>query len=150
MKKRLAVFCATFGYIGYMPWAPGTWGSLAAACVALGLIDSQAALWGVFLLCLGAGLWSCRYAQACFGASDPGPIVIDEVCGMLIVFLFVPVTPLSLVLGFVGFRLVDIFKPLGIRWLERLRAPWGIMLDDVAGGFLVGIILWLAHQKGLL
>lgn len=150
MKKRFVVFLATFGFIGYMPWVPGTWGSLAAVFVAWGLMDSPAALRGVFLCCLGGGLWSCRYARPYFGASDPRPIVIDEVCGMLLVFLFVPVTARSLALGFVGFRLADIVKPLGIRRLERLRAPWGIMLDDLAGGFLIGIFLWLAHRKGLL
>ncbi len=150
MKRKLVVFCATFGFIGYMPLVPGTWGSLAAALIALGLKDDPLLLRGVLAGCLGVGLWSCRYAPAYFRASDPRPVVIDEVCGMLLVFLFVPVTTLSLAAGFVGFRLADIFKPLGIRRLERLRAPWGIMLDDLAGGLLVGILLWLARRLGVL
>jgi len=150
MRQKLVVFLATFGYIGYIPFAPGTWGSLAAALVAWGLKDDAALRAGVLVFCLGAGLWSCRYARACFGSVDPRPVVIDEVCGMLLVFLFVPVTPLFVALGFAGFRCADIFKPLGIRRLERLWIPWGIMCDDLAAGGMVGIILWLARRAGVL
>ncbi len=150
MKRKLVVFCATFGFIGYMPLVPGTWGSLAGLLMALGLNEDPFALYGVFVLCLAVGLWACRYAGAYFGASDPRPVVIDEVCGILLVFLFAPVTMRSLALGFVGFRIADIVKPLGIRRLERLRPPWGIMLDDLAAGLLVGVLLWLARRLGVL
>ncbi len=150
MKKKCVVFLATFGFIGYLPLAPGTWGSLVGLLVTLGSSDTPALFYGVFACCLAAGLWSCGYAPAVFGASDPRPVVIDEVCGMMLVFCFVPVTLTTLALGFVGFRFADIVKPLGIRRLERLRPPWGIMLDDLAGGCLVGIFLWLARRFGLL
>jgi len=150
MKKKAVVFLATFGFIGYFPWMPGTWGSLAALLLVLGLSDAPGLFYGALACCLAAGLWSCAYARAVFGVSDPRPVVIDEVCGMMCVFCFVPVTPVTLALGFVGFRLADIFKPLGIGRLERLRPPWGVLLDDLAGGVLVGIILWLARRLGVL
>ncbi len=148
--KKAVVFLATFGYIGYLPLVPGTWGSLAGLFLTLGSSGTPLLFYGVFACCLAAGLWSCRYAPVYLGAADPRPVVIDEVCGMMLVFCFVPVTQATLALGFVGFRLADIVKPLGIRRLERLRPPWGIMLDDLAGGCLVGIFLWLARRLGVL
>ncbi|MGE5280455.1 MAG: phosphatidylglycerophosphatase A [Deltaproteobacteria bacterium] len=150
MKKKLAVFLATFGFIGYLPAAPGTWASAAAALLAFDLGDRPLILGVAFGACCALGLWSARIAAAVFGKSDPGPVVIDEVCGMLLVFLFVPAAPAALVLGFVGFRIADILKPLGIRRLERLPPPWGIMLDDLAAGLLVGSVLWLARWRGML
>jgi len=150
MKKKAALFIATFGFIGYFPLAPGTWGSLAGLLLTVGLSETPALFYAVFASCLAAGLWSCGYARAVFGAADPRPVVIDEVCGMMCVFCFVPVTLATLALGFAGFRCADIVKPLGMRRLERLRPPWGIMCDDLAAGGLVGMILWLARRLGVL
>jgi phosphatidylglycerophosphatase A len=131
--NRLALFLATGGYVGYVPIAPGTFGSV----LGLGL------LWGmrtvgdvrlevlVLVLVLVLGVWSGGVAERYAGRVDPGIVVIDEVAGMLITMLLIPATTISVVAGFLVFRVLDILKPWPARRLERLPGGFGIMADDV-------------------
>jgi phosphatidylglycerophosphatase A len=74
---------------------------------------------------------------------DSSKIVIDEVAGMLITLCFVPFTITNIAIGFVLFRLLDIYKPLYIRRFEKYPNGWGVMLDDVAAGIWANMILQL-------
>ncbi|CAG0902189.1 unnamed protein product [Cyprideis torosa] len=139
---------ATGLYVGRLPKAPGTWGSLAAFIPWLALKDLPLALYMaavLFLLCLGflvAGSME-KYLQA----RDPSLIVIDEIVGMLIALTLVPNHPLALLLAFAFFRLFDITKPWPIRFFDRhVHGGLGIMLDDVVAGIFALVLLQLTWQ----
>ncbi|HEY4196049.1 MAG TPA: phosphatidylglycerophosphatase A [Mucilaginibacter sp.] len=91
------------------------------------------------------GIWSSNVVSNIWG-KDPARVVIDEVAGMCISLLFVPVTIKYVIAALILFRFFDIAKPLFIRKLEKLPGGWGIMLDDVLAGIyaniLLQIVLW--------
>ena len=89
------------------------------------------------------GIWSSGIVSTIWG-EDPARVVIDEVSGMCISLLFVPVSIKYVVCALILFRFFDIVKPLYIRKLERLPGGWGIMLDDVLAGIYANIILQAA------
>lgn len=143
---------ATCGWLGRMPFAPGTWGSAAGlalavltGCTAVAVADRiaagsdairmlvEAALAAAFCL---AGIPLCSQAAEVLGrGKDPGAVVYDEFAAMPLTLLVVPPaarTPLALAAGFVLFRIFDIWKPFPCRLLERLPAGLGIMADDWA------------------
>lgn len=130
--RRLGLFIATFGYIGYAPVAPGTFGSAAglavyAAVRSSGSFSVEAA--AIVLLFL-VGVWSGTEAEHHFGGIDPAPIVMDEVVGMLITLAFLPVNWIGAVVGFLVFRLLDVFKPWPAAQFEALPGGLGVMADD--------------------
>ncbi len=133
---RLAVLLATAGHVGAVPLAPGTWGSAVGVGVLLAVRLTGAAGAEVALLAavLAAGVWSATVTERRYGRPDPGAIVIDEVAGMLITLLWIPVTWVGLLAGFLAFRIFDIVKPFPARAAERLPAGWGVMADDVVAG----------------
>lgn len=88
----------------------------------------------------GVGIWSANVVEQQWG-KDSYRVVIDEVAGMCLSLLFIPITEKSLLAGLLLFRLFDIFKPLGIRKLEKLRGGWGVMLDDLLAGFYTNLVL---------
>jgi len=121
---------------GLSPWAPGTAGSL----VALPLIVAFAGLplWAYLLMVLASaalGVWVCGATARAVGVHDHGAIVWDEIAGMLLAMIAVPVTPMALVLAVGLFRAFDVLKPWPISWLDRrLGGGVGIMLDDLLAG----------------
>lgn len=136
MMSRLALLCATVGYVGLVPVAPGTWGSAAGVGLLLlvrltGETAPEALLLAAVLAC---GVWSATLTERHYGRPDPGAIVIDEVAGMLIALFWVPVTWAGLLVGFLAFRFFDIVKPFPAGAAERLPAGWGVMADDVVAG----------------
>lgn len=149
---RLAVFIATVGYCGYFPVAPGTIGSLAGLAVYAVVrwpnspIVEVVAIGGIF----AAGVWAGTVAERYFGGIDPGPIVIDEVVGMLITLAFVPVGWSGALLGFVLFRIFDVIKPYPAGRFERLHGGLGVMADDamaaVYANVSLRIVLWLLPE----
>lgn len=147
---RLAVFLATFGYVGYFPVAPGTAGSAAGAIVYLllrttGLVSLETPVIVALYL---AGIWAARLAERHFARSDPGPVVIDEVMGMLMTLAFIPVGVGGLLIGFLLFRVLDVVKPWPAGSLERLPHGIGVMSDDAMAGVyanaLLRLIAWWA------
>lgn len=143
------VYCLAFGLgSGLSPKAPGTLGTLAA--VPLFLLLAQLPLWGYLLAVLVAcvvGIYLCDKTTEYLGVHDHGGIVWDEFVGFWITMIAVPVSPLSLVLGFGLFRLFDILKPWPISWADRqVSGGFGIMLDDIlAGAMALGclhLLLW--------
>ena len=147
---RAAVFLATFGYIGYAPIAPGTFGSAAGLAVFV-LLRAIGVPWlePVTIVALfAAGAWAGNHAERYFGGIDPGPVVIDEVMGMLITLMFVPVSWAGALLGFLVFRVLDIIKPWPARRLENLHGGVGVMADDAMAAVYGNILMWLAVWYG--
>ena len=148
---RLAVFIATFVYTGLFPFAPGTVGSL-GGLVVYGLIarlGAGVALEGLAIVVLyGVGVWAAAAAERHFGGVDPGPVVIDEVVGMLITLFLVPVSVTGAIIGLLLFRVFDIVKPFPAGKLEQLHGGFGVMSDDAMAGIYANLVLrvlwWLA------
>lgn len=141
--SRLALGIATCGYIGYVPVAPGTAGS-ALALVLLWVVRlTGSALVEVALVAVlvVAGIWGAGVAERTLGRTDPGVVVIDEVVGMLITLLLLPLSVAGVCIGFVVFRLLDIMKPWPARRLEALPGGFGIMADDAMAGLYGYLIM---------
>ncbi len=130
------VFLATGCYSGYLPKAPGTWGSALAVLFYLGLghleLDTYLA---VLLAITVVGTLVAGSAEKIFDRKDPGAIVIDEIAGMLLTLAGAPLNFWALFTGFLLFRLFDILKPWPVRFFDqRLNGGPGIMLDDIMAG----------------
>jgi phosphatidylglycerophosphatase A len=146
---RLAVFISTVGYCGYFPFAPGTVGSAAGLVFYLlvwwtgSTLVEVTLIVGLFVLGVWAGTTSERY----FGGIDPGPVVIDEVVGMLITLAFIPVGWSGALAGFVLFRIFDVIKPYPANKLEALHGGLGVMADDamaaVYANLSLRVLMWL-------
>ncbi len=144
---RFYMFIATGGGSGYLPKAPGTWGSLVGVLLwlALGRLRLAAYL-AVVLALLVMGVIAAGAAEKIVDRPDPGLVVIDEIVGQLIVLTAAPLQLPVVVAGFALFRFFDILKPFPVGWLDRhIHGGLGIMLDDVMAG-LYGL---LALQAGL-
>ena len=130
--NRVGLFIATCGYLGYVPVAPGTFGSAAglAAFFALRGSGSTTVEVTAILLLFAVGVWSGTIAERHFGGVDPAPVVMDEVVGMLITLAFLPVNATGAVVGFLVFRVLDVFKPWPSARFERLPGGLGVMADD--------------------
>jgi phosphatidylglycerophosphatase A len=146
---RLAVFIATAGYAGYFPIAPGTVGS-AAGLVAYLIVwwtQSRAVEVALIVGLFALGVWAGTTAERYFGGIDPGPVVVDEVVGMLITLAFIPVGLSGAIVGFFLFRIFDIIKPFPAGRLEALHGGLGVMADDamaaVYANLSLRVLLWL-------
>ena len=146
---RLAVFIATVGYCGYFPIAPGTVGSAAGLIVYLLVWSTQSPVFEALLIAavFGVGVWAGTVSERYFGGIDPGPVVIDEVLGMLLTLAFIPVGLSGALAGFVLFRIFDVIKPFPADRLERLYGGLGIMADDAMAGIYANLglrlVMWL-------
>ena len=142
---RLAVFLATVAYLGYFPVAPGTVGSAAGLVVYLLVWWTQAPAVevGLIVLVFAVGVWAGTTSERSFGGIDPGPVVIDEVLGMLITLAFIPVGVAGALAGFVLFRMFDVVKPFPAGRLERLHGGLGVMADDAMAAVYANISLRL-------
>jgi len=153
--RRLGLFIATCGYIGYVPVAPGTFGS-AAGLVAYALVrsaDSYVVEAVTIVVLFLIGVWSGTQAEHHFGGIDPAPVVMDEVVGMLITLAFMPVNWVGALVGFLVFRLLDVYKPWPAARFERLPGGLGVMADDGMAalyGNLVMRVLLLTAPAGWL
>jgi len=136
---------------GYFPVAPGTAGAAVGVLMFWVLHQIYYSCYddpqfftmlfvGVILLFLYLGVIATDHLEIEWG-KDPSRVVMDEVVGVWITLLFVPVTWMNLLLAFGLFRLFDIWKPLFIRKLEAIKGGWGVMLDDVLAGIYANIVL---------
>lgn len=159
-----SIALATFG-VGFIPFAPGTWGSAVGVVIfllvrkieldylAIHSSTGQAGAWlyaanSIFLLAFcWAGIWASTRAAQIFQKKDPSYVVVDEVMGQLITFLFVPfaVSWQMILAGFLLFRLFDIWKPYPVRTLEVLPEGLGICADDIVAGVYAGICLAIIY-----
>ncbi len=147
---RIPKIVATFLGVGYLPLAPGTWGSLAATLVYLGIgwtVNNSS--WLPLLLILLSGLiyflgvWAVKKLQDEWG-NDPSRVVIDEACGIFVTLIPFTFSITNAILGFILFRIFDIWKPFGIRKIDQMQDAGGhsVMLDDVAAGIYAYVVLW--------
>ena len=149
LRDRWILFWATGCGAGNIPVAPGTFGSLIGLFLAWSISGWPAGLLAIFAVAFGGlAVWVAHEAERIMGAKDPGAIVIDEVVGMLVACLGLTLTPATVVILFILFRLFDILKPFPVGWLDRrLTGGVGIVADDVAAGLLANVVyragIWL-------
>lgn len=143
--NQFALLIATFGYVGFFPIAPGTAGSLAALALFsfVRWVGMPAFELGTIVAVLAVGIWSANGAERALGRKDPGPVVIDEVLGMLITLALLPVSLTGVAVGFLLFRLFDVVKPYPAGRLEHLPGGYGIMLDDAMAAVYAHLVLRL-------
>jgi len=126
----IALALATALGTGYVPFAPGTFGS-AAGLVLWWLLPASAPIQAAaIVIVFAAGAWSGTLAERHFKGTDPGPVVLDEVLGMMITLFLNPVGWSGAIIGFLLFRVADIIKPYPANKLEALHGGLGIMADD--------------------
>ena len=142
---KLAVFIATVGYCGYFPVAPGTVGSAAGLAFYLLVWWTGSPIVEVALIVslFALGVWAGSTSERYFGGIDPGPIVLDEVVGMLITLAFIPVGLSGAIAGFVLFRIFDVIKPFPANRLEALHGGLGVMADDAMAAIYANLSLRL-------
>ena len=151
--KNPGVLVATGFGIGLLPWAPGTWASLASLPVAWAIFEfaGQVGLATAAVVACVIGLWVSDACVRRAGAEDPGAVVIDEIAGQWLVLLAVSPDPLLYGLGLVLFRVADIWKPWPVSWADKsLEGGLGVMLDDVLAAIYAGLVLYvIAHWIGV-
>lgn len=137
--RNVNFLIATFFGIGRIPFAPGTWASLAAAPCFWPLLNYPRFHAAVLVLVYLVGVYASTQYEKQMAKKDPSSAVIDEVLGMGVAMFGIPVMvgvpqwPF-VVMAIILFRLFDIWKPYPIRRLEKLPAGWGIMTDDLLAG----------------
>jgi phosphatidylglycerophosphatase A len=133
--RALAQVIATAGFVGYVPVAPGTFGSAVGVAVWLLVVHAGAtAELAAIGLSAILGVWSAGVVERHAGKTDPGMVVIDEVLGMLMTLAWIPLTPLGVFVAFLVFRAFDVVKPWPASKFEALPGGWGIMADDAMAG----------------
>ncbi len=149
--RNPSIFIATCGYVGHVPVAPGTAGSIVGLALygAAGLLGGTQVQIGLLAVVLAVGVWSSSASERHFGKTDPGQVVIDEVAGMLITLLGLQVSWGGALAGFLAFRFFDVVKPFPARQAERLRGGWGVMTDDVIAGLYANLALRLLLAAGI-
>jgi len=144
---RIALAISTSLGVGYLPFAPGTFGSAAGLVVWALLPASPVVHAGAIVLLFAVGSWSGSVAERHFQRTDPGQVVIDEVLGMLVTLFLNPVGWPGAALGFLLFRAADIVKPYPANRLERLPGGIGVMADDAMAAVYANValraILWV-------
>ena len=138
-------FAATFFYLGKLPFAPGSWGSLGALILWIFLPLSFSLQLMVIIILFSVGVIASKKTAESMNDHDPSEVVIDEATGMGIALFMLPHSTAIYTMAFILFRIFDIFKPSFIYRTQKLPGGWGIMLDDI----LAGIFTWLICQ-GLL
>lgn len=162
--KRLLTSC--FG-LGFLPGAPGTWGSLPAAIVFAVVLFFSGSVQTCFFVMLGfiiaGGIICIRFSDSAVeitGRKDPGEVVADELAGQALTFAILtlvlnvspPIKQIAIIslIGFVLFRIFDIFKPWPVRQFEKLPAGYGILADDIMAGIYAGVLLIIAAKFWIL
>jgi phosphatidylglycerophosphatase A len=142
-SRMLILALATWGGVGYLPFMPGTWGTLAALPLWYHLAYAGPWIYGLAVaILIILGLVVAGPAQDLLGRPDHAAIVIDEVAGLLITLAGVPPTWQNVVAGCIIFRILDIVKPPPIRWLEAGPASGlSVMADDVVAGMIGRVLL---------
>ena len=135
-------FAATFFYLGKLPFAPGSWGSLGALILWSFLPLSYFLQLMAIIILFSVGIISSKKIALEKDDPDPSEVVIDEATGMGIALFMLPHSIAMYTIAFILFRIFDIFKPSFIYRVQNLPDGWGIMLDDV----LAGILAWLICQ----
>ncbi len=148
MRKWFTIFLSTGAYLGYIPFMPGTFGSLWG--VAIGYFTASLPLYAQALsiiLITIASICIAGQAAGYMGGKDPSSVVCDEISGILVSIFLIPFSAFNAILVFILFRFFDILKPYPIRLMERkIKGGPGIVLDDIMAGVYANIsahlVLW--------
>ena len=141
IRKTIIKIISTFFYIGYLPFIPGTFGSIAGIFLYYLLKDSISIYTIFSCILIILGFLVSGPAERMLNKKDASCIVIDEVCGMLLSLIFLPYNIKIVVLAFILFRILDALKPFPLDRLQRLKGGPGIMADDLVAGLYTNIIL---------
>ena len=133
-------FAATFFYLGKLPFAPGSWGSLGGLILWIFLPISYFLQLIIIIILFVIGVLSSKKTADAMNMPDPSEVVIDEAVGMCITLFMLPHSIAIYAIAFILFRIFDIFKPSFIYQVQNLPDGWGIMLDDVLAGMFAGAI----------
>jgi phosphatidylglycerophosphatase A len=139
------LFLATGFFIGYLPGAPGTFGTLLGLPICYLLAGLHIGLTVVtVVLFIGFSIAVASAAEKILNQKDPAQIVIDEIAGLLVTFVGIPFNLQTAFSGFIIFRVFDILKPPPIRWLDtKVGGGSGVVVDDVVAGICANLMLRL-------
>ena len=143
LSEKIILLLATWFGTGFLPFVPGTWGSLAAlpfaaGAYSLGDIFSCLSLLIIFFLSIPVS----GRASKIMKREDPSHVVIDEVAGIFATLFLVPVSWTSIAAGFILFRIFDILKPYPVGMIDkRIKGGAGIVLDDIMAGIYANVVL---------
>jgi phosphatidylglycerophosphatase A len=146
---RPAHFIALGFGSGLSPFAPGTFGTLVAIPLAMGLrvFDNDALFIGAIAVAFVLGAWAAHATGRDLGAADHGSIVIDEIAAFLLILYFVGADPLRMLLAFFLFRLFDVWKPPPIRQVDAaFKNGIGVMADDLLAALYTLIVFALGQR----
>jgi len=152
--RSLVILLASAGYIGYIPVASGTFGSLAAIPLFFGfdtLRSLSVALYLMtFVAAVAAACWIAGQAEAQLNEHDSHKIVIDEVAGYLAATLFLTPTWTHALWAFFIFRVLDVLKPFPAGYIDaNLPGGYGVVLDDIVSGFYTNVAVRALIAVGL-
>jgi len=151
LKDWSAIFFASGFGSGFIPLAPGTWGSAVGVALVWKFWGNSVFVQFLWVLLLGAlGVWASGVTCQYFKKQDCQYIVIDEIVGLMITMIGIPITGYELVIGFLLFRLFDVVKPVPVNWVDKkLKNGLGVMLDDVVAGIYGNLIMHLILRARL-
>jgi phosphatidylglycerophosphatase A len=141
-RPLVALSLATAFGVGYVPFAPGTFGSAVGLVIWALLPASNIVHAAAILIIFAVGTWSATAVERYFGDTDPGPVVIDEVMGMLLTLFMHPVGWTGAIGAFLLFRAFDVLKPYPADRFEQLRGGLGVMADDAMAAIYANVVLW--------
>jgi len=151
LNEKLITFLATGFGSGLSTVAPGTLGTLVGVLICLLCLPMPWTFRLLFVLALLVlSIYVADKAEKIYQKKDDQRIVIDEIIGLQITMLPVPINILNLCTAFVLFRIFDIWKPFPVKNLQGLPGGWGVVIDDVAAGIYAGAIMWLLMFGGIL
>ena len=143
LRDRSILFISSGGFVGKIPFAPGTFGSVLGLpiCYCLSFVKVHIAILATGLFVVFSA-WIADGAEKLLRSKDPGYIVIDEIAGVLVTFLGIPFDLMHGTAGFLIFRIMDILKPFPARIVEsKLSGGAGVVLDDVVAGLYSNLLL---------
>jgi phosphatidylglycerophosphatase A len=150
IKKFFSVIISSSLYVGFIPFIPGTFGSLAGLVIYYAVRSSFVLYLGVILLVTVLGFLTSGTAEKALGKKDARYIVIDEVSGMLISLFMVPFDLKFVIIGFFLFRLLDTLKPYPAWSLQKLKGSAGVMSDDIVAAIYTNLILQAVVRLAIL
>lgn len=147
--NRYSTLLATGLGVGFLKPAPGTWGALLGLPFAMILMPFPL----IHMLAVGFVFFISIYVTDIYLKKtlkiDPSEVVIDEVLGILISLVWLPLTWFYILGPFVVFRLLDIWKPYPISWLDQnAKGAFGVVIDDVVAGLITNILFQYFYFQG--
>ena len=143
MRLKISEWIATCFKVGYLPFAPGTWGSVFAILLWWVLLkDLNTYIFGVVIiifLLIGIVVSNIIIDQS--GDHDPSHIIIDELVGQWLALFLLPEGFFNIAISFILFRFFDIIKPWPIRLIEKLPKGLGVMSDDLTAGLITLVLI---------